>query len=376
MTFGMTETGAMERTVTESVPTHSTTTTLELPRLSDFPADTPLKWTWACRSLSPSADYRILPDRQLPPRPGDCVLVQIESLGYHGRIMTVGSDRQRLYEGDCLVAVLGNRYATDAYEGEVDGLDDLHILTGAGMVGTVKSKFQSMKRPTQFSCLGSPTTENGARINLKSTPRPTSDIDRSLDNVVLLVGTSMNSGKTTTAAKLSKALLRSGLRVAACKVTGSVSHRDLHELQATGVQDVRDFSDYGLPSTYQCEEQELLNVFEAMLSDAARANPDVVVMEIADGVLQRETQMLLNSEVVRPRVRGVVLAAGCAPSALFGAAQVKSYGHDVAAVSGCITSSPLFMREFSQQCDIPIGSSCDRGEHLASLVMERCGLSC
>ena len=375
MTFGMTETGAMERTVTESVPTHSTTTTLELPRLSDFPADTPLKWTWACRSLSPSADYRILPDRQLPPRPGDCVLVQIDTLGYHQRIMT-GNDRQRLYEGDCLVGVFGNRYATDAYEGEVDGLDDLHILTGAGMIGTVRSKYQRMKQPTRLTYLGYLTTENGARINLKSSQRPPSDVDRSLDNVVLLVGTSMNSGKTTTAAKLSKALLRGGLRVAACKVTGSVSHRDLHELQATGVHDVRDFSDYGLPSTYQCDEQELLGVFESMLSDAARANPDVVVMEIADGVLQRETQMLLTSDVVRPRVRGVVLAAGCAPSALFGAAQVKTYGHEVAAISGCITNSPLFMREFSQQCDLPIGSSVDRGEHLAQLVMERCRLSC
>ena len=362
MTIGVTQTSAVAQGGAPSI-----TTTLDLPRLSDFPAETPLKWSWACRSLSQTEDYRVLSDRQLPPRPGDCVLVQIDSLGYHQRIMT-GCDRQRLYEGDCLIGVLGNRYATDAYEGEVDGLDDLHILTGAGMLGTVRSKFASMKRPTELTYLGYLTTEAGARINLKSSQRPPSDIDRRLD--------SMNSGKTTTAAKLSKALLREGLRVAACKVTGSVSHRDLHELQATGVHDVRDFSDYGYPSTYQCDEQELLNVFESMLSDATQANPDVVVMEIADGVLQRETQMLLTSATVRPRVRGVVLAAGCAPSALFGAAQVKAYGHDVAAVSGCITNSPLFMREFSQHCDIPIGSSVDRGEHLAQLVMERCGLTC
>jgi len=354
----------------------TSTTTLELPRLSDFPAETPLKWTWACRTLSPREDYRILADPQLPPRPGDCVLVQIDALGYHDRIMTAAHERQRLYEGDCLVAVCGNRYATDAYEGEVDGLTDLHILTGAGMVGTVRSKYRRTKNPTDLTYLGYVCTEAGARINLRSTQRPPSAIERSLNNVVLLVGTSMNSGKTTTAAKLSKALLRRGLRVAACKVTGSVSHRDLHELQATGVHDVRDFSDYGYPSTYLCEEQELLGVFEAMLSDAARAEPDVVVMEVADGVLQRETQMLLTSEVVRPRVRGVVLAAGCAPSALFGAGQVHAYGHNVAAVSGCITNSPLFMREFAQHSDIPIGSSADRGDQLAQLVMDRCCIPC
>jgi hypothetical protein len=326
--------------------------------------------------LPAHGDYRIMADRQLPPRPGDVVLVQIDSLGYHERIMTAAHDRQRLYEGDCLLAVCGNRYATDAYEAEVDGLDDLHILTGAGMIGTVKSKYQRMKRPTNLTFLGYACTEAGARINLKSSHRPPSAIDRSLDNVVLLVGTSMNSGKTTTAAKLSKSLLRRGLRVAACKVTGSLSHRDLHELQATGVHDVRDFSDYGLPSTYLCEEHELISVFEAMLSDAAQVRPDLVVMEIADGVLQRETQMLLTNSEVRPRVRGVVLAAGCAPSALFGSAQVKAYGHDVVAVSGCITNSPLFMREFSQHCDIPIGSSADQGAQLAQLVVDRCGISC
>jgi hypothetical protein len=90
---------------------------------------------------------------------------------------------------------------------------------------------------------------------------------------------------------LAKALLRLGLRVAACKVTGSISHRDLNELRATGVHDVRDFSDYGFPSTYLCENAELIDLFEAILTDAAIASPDIVVMEIADGLLQRETQM-------------------------------------------------------------------------------------
>lgn len=344
--------------------------------MSDFPVDTPLKWTWACRAFSARGDYRILADRQLPPRPGDMVLVQVDTLGYHDRIMTAEHERLRLYEGDCLVAVCGNRYATDAYEAEVDGLDDLHILTGAGMIGTVRSKYQRMKRPTELTFLGYLSTAEAARINMKTTRRPPSDINRRLDNVVLMVGTSMNSGKTTTAAKLSKALLRKGLRVAACKVTGSVSHRDLHELRSTGVHDVRDFSDYGFPSTYKCEESELTHLFEAMLSDAARANPDVVVMEIADGVLQRETHMLLTSEVVRPRVRGVVLAAGCAPSALFGVSQVHALGHEVASVSGCITNSPLFMREFSAVSDIPLGSSVDRGDGLAQLVIDRCGIQC
>ena len=167
---------------------HTSTTTLELPRLSDFPQDTPMKWTWACRRLSPGGEYRVLADRQLPPRPGDCVLVQVESLGYHEHIMTAGHERQRLYEGDCLVAVCGNRYATDAYEGEVDGLDDLHILTGAGMVGTVRSKYERMKRPTELTYLGYLCTDAGARINMKTTHRPPTCLGRPEVNTIRQYG--------------------------------------------------------------------------------------------------------------------------------------------------------------------------------------------
>lgn len=353
-----------------------TTATIDAPTLADFPVGTPLKWTWACRSVAPDGAYRVLADTKLPPRPGDVLLVQIDSLGYHDRIMTAQHERLRLYQGDCLVAVCGHRYATDAYEAHVESLDDLHILTGAGMIGTVRSAYHGMKRPTQLTYLGYLCNDAGGRINLKEVHRPLPPVNRRLENVVLMVGTGMNSGKTTTAAKLSKALLRQGLRVAACKVTGSVSHRDLNELRSTGAHDVRDFSDYGFPSTYLCEREELIELFEAILSDAAKADPDVVVMEIADGVLQRETQMLLQHPEVQKRVRGVVLSAGCAPSGLFGVHQVHAQGLSVAAVSGRITNSPLFMREFAELSDIPVGSSADNGDQLARLVMERCRVAC
>ena len=344
------------------------------PRLVDFPAGVPLKWSWACRSLPVHGGYRICRD-DAAPQPGDIVLTQIASPGYHERIMTSDHERLRLYEGDCLVGVLGNRYATDAYEAVVDGVGELHILTGAGMIGTVVSRNQRIKPPTRLSFLGYVAGEDNARINLKRRSRPLPPVDRRLNNVVLMIGTGMNSGKTTTAAKLTKSLLRQGRRVAACKVTGSVSHRDLHELRSTGVHDVRDFSDYGFPSTYLCEEAELIELFEALLTDAARVDPEVVVMEIADGVLQRETQLLLNHAAVRSRVCGVVLAAGCAPSALFGVEQVRRLGLPLLGVSGCITNSPLFMQEFAAQCDVPLGSSADCGRQLSELVIQRCRLA-
>ncbi|MCA9269492.1 MAG: DUF1611 domain-containing protein [Planctomycetales bacterium] len=347
-----------------------------LPQLRDFPAAMPLKWTWSCRALPNHGDWRVLADRRIAPQPGDVVLVQVDSLGYHDNVTSADNQRLRLYPKDCLVAVCGNRYATDAYEAEVDTVDNLQLLTGAGMVGAVKSAHRGMKRPSSVSFLGYLCDEQGRRVNLKDMHRPYAPVDRQLTNIVLMIGTSMNSGKTTTAAKLTKAMIGQGLRVAACKVTGSVSHRDLYELRSTGVHDVRDFSDYGFPSTYLCPEDELLELFDAILTDAARVQPDVVVMEVADGMLQRETQFFLGCPAVQSRVRGVVLTASCAASALFGVAHLQSLGRHVAAVSGRFTSSPLFVREFSQRCNVPVGSSTDDGAELARLVIERCRIAC
>ena len=161
--------------------------------------------------------------------------------------------------------------------------------------------------------------------------------------------------------------LHQGLRVAACKLTGSVSHRDQYALRGTGAHHVRDFSDYGYPSTYLCERDELTALFDAMMADAAAAVPDVTVVEIADGVLQRETMLLLEDDYVKQRIHGVVLTAGCALSALRGVEEIERRGHQVVTVSGLITNAPLFVREFdAHRPDVPVASSTDDGAALAA----------
>ena len=69
--------------------------------------------------------------------------------------------------GDLFIGVFGNRYATDAYEGEMEGLKNLSLLTAAGMVGTVKSKNRSMGNPTDVIFLGFLRDVATKRVNLK-----------------------------------------------------------------------------------------------------------------------------------------------------------------------------------------------------------------
>ena len=327
------------------------------------------KWSWSCRHLQPDATYQLrYQDRDLP-QPGDLALVRVENLGYHDKITTAHKGRLRLYPGDELVCVFGNRYATDAYEAEVNTLDDLSLLTNAGMIGTVFSKNVAMKRPTRVTFLHYLDNGYGQRLNLKRLLFQPTKQAQPLSNIILVIGSGMNSGKTTTMMKLTKALLRKDLQVAACKLTGSVSTNDRDELAATGAHFVRDFSDYGFPSTYLSSEEELLALFHTMTTDAAYAQPDVTLIEIADGLLQRETRLLLESPIVRERVRGVVMAATCASSAIYGLDQLEALGHQVVTVSGIITNSPLFMRELMSLRETAISSSAGDGEEVAQAVL-------
>lgn len=340
--------------------------------LATFRCDDQTKWGWACRSLPSQHDYSLLTDDTLPPLVGDVAVFELETIRNHTRILTADHERMRLYPGDKLVGVFGNRYATDAFEATVENSTDLSILTSAGMVGNVVSRHASTKSPTKLRLVGYLARPDGSRINMKAGRVETVLSPDPSIKVVLAVGTGMNAGKTTTAAKLVKSLLRRGLRVAANKVTGSVCHRDLFELRSTSAHDVRDFSDYGFPSTYLCEHEELVGLFDTMVADSIRVNPDIVVMEIADGVLQRETKMILSDPRIRQHISGVVLAAPCSSSALFGVDRIRGMGHEVIGVSGIISNSPLFMQEFSEQSDVALASSTGDADGLATLVMEHC----
>jgi hypothetical protein len=329
------------------------------------------QWSWACRKLELAPDLRMEQPGRARPLPGDLALVRVEKTGFHKYLTTAENRRMRLYSGAQFVGVFGNRYATDAYEAEVEGTDNLSLLTGAGMIGTVKSKHEIMTEPTRISLVGFVRTEEGPRFNLKQRHfRPTT-VRRSPRNLIYIVGTGMNSGKTTTAARLIKGLSDLGVNVAACKLTGSVSNHDPDELAAAAARRVIDFSDFGFPSTYLCAKEELLELFHAMLAEVTTCDPDVVLMELADGILQRETAMLLAEPEMRRAARGLVLSAESSVAAIWGVGRLRQLAYPLIAVSGKFTSSPLAMREYVENdSTIPVVSSAGTGEALAARVSE------
>ena len=162
-----------------------------------------IKWSWACRILD-HIDYKLDISCAVEPKVGDLALVQVKRIGHHNSIVTINNKKLRIYVGDLFVGVFGNRYATDAFEGEINGLQNLSVLTAAGMIGTVKSKHQDVSKPTGLSFIGFLNDEKGRRINLKELKFHKSLPESQIKNLIVVVGTGMNSGKTTTASKLIK----------------------------------------------------------------------------------------------------------------------------------------------------------------------------
>ena len=320
-----------------------------------------IRWTWACRLLDRELTYEIDGDHlDTPPVSGDLALFRVTRVGAHTRVINTVNQKVRIYAGDVCIGVFGNRYATDALEAEVQGLRNLSLLTTAGMVGTVKSKHSSISRTTQVAFLGylksSQTQINLKRIFSTNSKVKNCQIDEAI-NLILVVGSGMNSGKTTTCRKLIKSLTQRGTRVAACKVTGSISPRDTDEMISAGAIYVTDFSDYGFPSTYKCDREELMFLFETMLADLSQYKPDLIIMEIADGVLQRETNQLLNEPLFKKWAKGVIVTADSAPAALYSVEYLQSKGFRTLCLSGSITSSPLYVKEFKDRHDVPVISS-------------------
>jgi hypothetical protein len=104
--------------------------------------------------------------------------------------------------------------------------------------------------------------------------------------------------------------------------------------------------DAGYPSTYQCSYEELRDIFSTFKEYFTSHGCDFLVIEVADGIFQRETEMVLDSPAIMQDISLLTLAADNSVSAYGGVQYLKqSYGIVPDFVSGLITSDRLAMEE-------------------------------
>jgi hypothetical protein len=155
-------------------------------------------------------------------------------------------------------------------------------------------------------------------------------------------------------ASIVRGLSKAGLQVAAGKVTGTGAGGDPLLFHDSGASRILDFTDFGYGSTYQLEHEEIRALLVSLIDELAATGPDVIVVEVADGLFQRETARLVEDPLFKQQVDKVVFAAGEALGATAGQNVLASHGMAPVAISGMLTASPLALREAAAALDVPV----------------------
>ncbi len=301
-----------------------------------------------------------------PPKPGDLVYGEVSRLGFHTSIESASSRLHSIHDRTRAVFVFGNRYAPDHFEGFVPKRlnETVDMLARSGLVGEMKCQNERISAPTKIRILGYICDNAGDIINTRDHvlihPRHT---NRSAPGakLILCVGTSMNCGKSYAAAACCYALSSMGKKVRAAKVTGTASLKDILLMEDCGAQHIADFTYFGYPSTYMLDMEDLMGIFRGIDMKYGNNPRNYLVVEFADGVFQRETAMLLQSQEIQTRVYKLLFCAADSAGVAGGLKVLKeSFGLVPDAISGSCSSSPLAVREISGFTDLPILKSLER----------------
>lgn len=201
------------------------------------------------------------------------------------RIERPSGRMEHVLSGDHVVGAFGNRAATLEGVGRWDEIkhDSMHALTSAGLFGVFTSLSPFMPRPLALTYVGH-VVRDGNKVSMRDfaikSEGPGFDTP-----TVLLVGTSMSAGKTTTGRLIVHELASLGLNVIGAKLTGAGRYRDIVSFKDAGASAVFDFVDAGLPSTVVPEE-EFRRAVRPLLHEISNRKADFLVVEAGASPLE------------------------------------------------------------------------------------------
>ena len=281
-------------------------------------------------------------------------------------------------QGDIIVGALGHRKALLGYSGhlptKLDVGDTIQILNIGGVLGVCDSANPDVGPPFDCEVLGTVLhfpylgerigvpARAGARALDPRAPLDTQDVP-----VVALAGTCMDSGKTAAACAIVSRLRHRGLHIAACKATGVSLRRDILAMQDAGAAETMIFSDLGIVTTTAQNGPALTRT---LLTSLAAERPDVIVLELGDGLLGAYgVEAILSDASIRDALTAVVLCAND-PVAAWGGAKILREQFDIepAVVSGPATDNAVGIDQISERLGLPAINALSNGVALGDHV--------
>ncbi len=306
---------------------------------------------------------------------GDVVLVRCLNSSENAFLKYVRSPDNKkipLKNGDILLSVLSDRYATRVLHGVVpkhlkEG-DIIDLLQQGGESGIIKStRADFVKLKLEFMGF---VVDRGKKINIRQFALPVKDVKKN-PGLIIVIGVNMESGKTTTTSELCGALVKRGHKVGCGKLTGIGSVFDTGCYSAKGAFRSYGILDAGYPSSENLSEEELEDIFLRIFTNLAAENPDFVLLEIADGILQRETAILIGNKTLRKYKPKFILNCYDGLGA-YGGKLVLKKRHNIAPVliSGMGAITDVGRKEMKELTDIEAFDSKTQSEKMANFILK------
>ncbi len=252
-------------------------------------------------------------------------------------------------EGDAVVGALGVRRATLAAVGDWRDIGPdggMDTLTSAGLLGRATS-ISNLTPPLTALQYRGHVMRGDLKVVMKAFVPSISTRDYRCPTV-MMIGTSMSSGKTTAARVIIHVLKQAGLRVVGAKLTGAGRYRDILAMSDAGADYVLDFVDVGLPSSI-CPAEEFRIAVRQMLTLIANEEPDVAVVEAGASPFEPYNGDIVLQEM-REQIQCTVLCASD-PYAVLGVSQCFGLQPDF--VSGITTNTTAGVELVEKLAGVP-----------------------
>jgi hypothetical protein len=187
--------------------------------------------------------------------------------------------------------------------------------------------------------------------------------------LIVVAGTCMMAGKTAAASEIVKRFANAGLKVAAAKLSGVACLKDTLDMEDHGAFATLSFLDCGLPST--AHVKDLAPYALAILAELGEKKPDVIVVELGDGILgdYRVGTFFTDPDLVRA-TKAVVMCANDLVAA-WGAQQLMArWKIPITVVSGPVTDNQTGTEYISQEMKLPAANAMTDGRALFGIVYD------
>ncbi len=257
-------------------------------------------------------------------------------------IETVSGDMVDVDVGDFVIGAFGHRAATLEGVGSWMDIRDrrMHCLTNAGLFGAFTSISTILPDPISLEYRGH-IVRDGTKVTMRDFALRAAEVPFNVPTV-LLIGTSMSAGKTTTGRLACEVMSAAGLNVIGAKLTGAGRYRDVLSFRQAGASEIYDFVDVGLPSTV-VPEAEFREAIRPLLWHIAGRKPDFLVAEAGASPLEPYNGSAAIEEL-GDQVRCRILCASD-PYAVVGVQQAFRFKPDLIAGPATNTSAAIDLVE-------------------------------